>query len=393
MERASNLQGTEDYMQDAKYLQALLDNMVDGVITINQKGIVQSWNRACQKIFGYEGHEVIGHNVSMLMPEPYRSNHDQYIENYIETGDAKIIGIGREVSGRKKNGENFPMDLSIGVVTNGGIRTFVGIIRDITGRKETEELLKRSNAMLDDFVYVVSHDLKEPLRGIYSFARFLIEDYSDKLDRDGQDKLLVLEKLAKRMEGLIDSLLAYSRIDRVHLAFQETNVADLLKDTIELLEPVITSKNVEIVLATDFPRITCDAAYVTEVFRNFIVNGLKYNDKEHKKIEIGCITYKDRNKCDFPLFYVSDNGIGIDPAHHDDVFQMFKRLHGKDEYGGGTGSGLTIVKKIIERHQGDVWVESDGKSGSTFYFTLQPCDIDKSDGAGRHEEGEGQRTT
>lgn len=363
----------KDCLKDAQYFQALLDNMVDGVITIDRTGKIQSWNHACEKIFQYNPDEVMGHNVSMLMPEPYHSHHDQYIENYLRTGEAKVIGIGREVMGRRRNGSTFPMDLSIGVVTNNGEKSFVGIIRDITERKESESLLKKSNEELDDFVYIVSHDLKEPLRGIYSFSRFLLEDYGNQIDADGHEKLLVVERLAKRMEGLIDSLLTYSRLERVHLAFQDTDIKQIIENTIELLDPCIAGKKVDVILATDFPSIPCDAAHVTEVFRNFIINGIKYNNQEHKRIEIGCRIYSNGpDSC--PVFYVSDNGIGIDPAHYAEIFKMFKRLHGKDEYGGGTGSGLTIVKKIIERHQGKVWVESDGKSGTKFFFTLQPCD-------------------
>lgn len=365
-----------DRLEDAQYLKALLDNMVDGVITIDKAGKIQSWNRACEQIFHYNPDEVIGKNVSMLMPEPYHSQHDQYLENYMKTGEAKVIGIGREVMGRRKNGATFPLDLSVSVVVNNGDRTFVGIVRDITERKETEILLKRSNEELDDFVYIVSHDLKEPLRGIYSFARFLLEDYGSKMDHNGLEKLLVVEKMAKRMEGLIDSLLTYSRIERVHLAFQNTDISRVIENTIELLDPLITGPDIEIVLATSFPSIPCDAAYVTEVFRNFIINGIKYNDKKYKRIEIGC-RMNDKTFPGCPVFYVEDNGIGIEKEHHEDVFKMFKRLHGKDDYGGGTGSGLSIVKKIIERHEGRVWIESNGKSGTTFLFTLQPCGSSK----------------
>lgn len=356
-------------LQGEKHLRAVLDNMVDGVATIDEKGVILSWNQACCRIFGYEHADVVGRNISMMMSDHDRNRHDEYISSYLRTGHAKIIGIGREVSGRRKDGTIFPMDLSIGEINEGIHRTFVGIIRDITERKIAEEKLRKSHEAMDDFVYIVSHDLKEPLRGIYSYARFLEEDYGEKLDSSGQNQLKTLGNLAKRMEGLIDSLLSYSRIGRADLAFHKTDMNEVVKNTLELMEPMLGQPDVTVQISSPLPTIMCDGVYVSEVFRNLITNGLKYNRSQQKKIEIGSLY--DYKACPGNLvFYVTDNGIGIEKKHHKDVFRMFKRLHGKEEYGGGTGSGLTIVKKIVERHNGKVWVESDGHAGTTFYFTI-----------------------
>ncbi|MCB9989690.1 MAG: PAS domain S-box protein [Rhodospirillales bacterium] len=360
---------TEALSKNEKHLRAILDNTVDGIITINSAGIIQTFNSACERIFGYNTEEVIGENINLLMPPPDQEKHDSYIANYIRTGEAKIIGIGREVVGLRKDGSTFPMDLGIGVIKNGGDYTFIGIIRDITDRKEAERQLTESHQAMDDFVYIVSHDLKEPLRGIYSYAQFLMEDYGDTLNEDGIDKLNTLKNLSRRMEELIDTLLYYSRLGRTELAFKETDINRVLKKTMELLEPTIQEQNVTVNIHEKMPTLVCDRARVSEIFRNLITNAIKYNDNEEKYVEVGCIV----DHPDFPyqyVFYVEDNGIGIPEKHQDAVFKIFKRLHARDAYGGGTGSGLTIVKKIIDRHNGKIWIESDGKNGTTFYFTL-----------------------
>ncbi len=249
--------------------------------------------------------------------------------------------------------------------------------RDITESKKAEARLKeytanlkRSNQELDDFVYIVSHDLKEPLRGLYSYSQFLQEDYGDRLDEAGQEKLNTLKKLAIRMEELIDTLLYYSRLGRSELAFRSTDLNKVLQQTLDLIEHMAREENATITIHEKLPTIPCDRARVGEIFRNLIVNGIKYNDNEKKHIEIGCTT----DHKDYPgqnVFYVSDNGIGIDEKNRDVVFKMFKRLHGRDAYGGGTGAGLAFVKKIVDRHGGKVWIESNKDEGSTFYFTLE----------------------
>lgn len=359
----------QDLRQSEKHMRAILDNTVDGIITINTQGVIKTYNAACQIIFGYDAAEAVGQNVSMLMPEPDRGRHDTYIEKYLQSGQAQIIGIGREVTGRRKDGSTFPMDLSIGEVNEGTRHTFVGIIRDITERKQAESELRKSHQAMDDFVYIVSHDLKEPLRGIYSYSQFLQEDSADRLDEDGQSKLETLKTLSRRMEELIDTLLHYSRLGRVDLAFRETDLNEVLQKTLDLMEPLINRPDVAVHVNGSLPTIVCDSAHVSEIFRNLITNGLKYNESDRKEIEIG-VTESHEDYLGIPVFFVADNGIGIKEKHHEAVFKMFKRLHQRDAYGGGTGSGLTIVQKIVDRHNGRIWIESDGHSGTRFYFTL-----------------------
>lgn len=227
--------------------------------------------------------------------------------------------------------------------------------------------LQQSNTELDAFAYIASHDLKEPLRGIHNYSNFLIEDYSNILNEDGVSKLQTLVRLSQRMEDLINSLLHFSRLGRVELAIYPTNLDQVLQQVLDLLRARIEETGVKIEVPRPLPIINCDRIQVTEVFSNLISNAIKYSERADKWVEVG---YLDNQK-EATVFYVRDNGIGIKEQYLDNIFRIFKRLHGHNQYGGGTGAGLTIVKKIVERHGGKIWVESTFGLGSTFYFTLQ----------------------
>ncbi|WP_293150187.1 MULTISPECIES: ATP-binding protein [unclassified Microcoleus] len=231
--------------------------------------------------------------------------------------------------------------------------------------------LERSNTELDAFAYVASHDLKEPLRGIHNYSNFLIEDYGDVLDSDGIAKLQTLVRLTQRMEDLINSLLHYSRLGRTELSRQPTNLNDLVRQSIDILKIGGPPQAIEF-RTQSLPTVACDRTLVSELFLNLMSNAIKYNNKTEKWVEIGSIESEPGSSNDPSLytFYVRDNGIGIAQKHLERVFQIFKRLHAQDEYGGGTGAGLTIVQKIVDRHGGKIWVESTPGEGSTFYFTL-----------------------
>lgn len=242
---------------------------------------------------------------------------------------------------------------------------------------ERNRQLAESNRELDDFAYVASHDLKEPLRGIHNYAGFLIEDYAERLDDAGRERLETLMRLTRRLEGLIDTLLHFSRVGRVDLAVEEVDLGPVVDDTLESLAPVIAADGAEVVVHP-LPTVRCDRARIGEVFRNLVVNGIKYNDRSDKRVEIGALLPGTAaggvvpDPVEGPLLWVRDNGIGIAAKHRDVVFDIFKRLHPREAYGGGTGAGLTIVKKVVERHGGRIWLDSTPGEGTTFYFTLRP---------------------
>ncbi|HEY9881571.1 MAG TPA: ATP-binding protein [Leptolyngbyaceae cyanobacterium] len=232
--------------------------------------------------------------------------------------------------------------------------------------------LERSNSELDSFTYIASHDLKEPLRGIHNYSTFLLEDYAGQLDEDGINKLETLVRLSQRMEDLISALLRFSRLGRQELDLQPLDLNELVRTVSEVLHISNTDSNIEIRVPQALPTVRGDRVLIEEVLTNLIGNGLKYNDCDRKWVEIGTADLLDPTSDETPLqvIYVRDNGIGIRERHMDSIFRIFKRLHGPGKYGGGTGAGLTIVKKIVERHGGTIWVESLYGEGSTFYFTL-----------------------
>ena len=233
--------------------------------------------------------------------------------------------------------------------------------------------LAQSNAQLDIFADITSHDLKEPLRGIHNYAHFLIEDYpiGVPLDEEGIAKLQTLIILTQRMEDLINSLLHYSRLGRTELVLQETDLNEVVHQALEMLHLRLRETGTRVKRPASLPVIFCDRVSVGEVFYNLLSNAMKYNDKAEKYVEIGFIPSGKPGKAP-PTFYVRDNGIGIAPEYYESIFRMFKRLHERSEYGSGTGVGLTIVRKIVERHGGKIWLESEEGKGTTFYFTLSP---------------------
>ena len=232
--------------------------------------------------------------------------------------------------------------------------------------------LARSNTELDAFAYIASHDLKEPLRGIHNYAHFLIEDYADKLDEAGASKLKTLTRLTQRMQSLLDSLLHYSRLGRQELSLRPVDLQRVLDGALELLQARVEEAGVSVRVPKPLPTVIVDHRCIGEIFSNLIANAIKYNDKAERWVEVGYTETEDANR---PVLYVKDNGIGIPEQHRDAVFRIFRRLHGREEYGGGVGAGLTIVKKIIERHGGRIWIESEVGVGTTFYFTLAPTRV------------------
>ncbi len=360
---------TEEALRDSEIRsRALVNTAVDGIITIDRRGRITLFNPAAEHLFGYTAGEVIGQKVNLLMPSPYREEHDRYMLDYQMTGVRKIIGIGREVAGQRKDGTIFPLDLSVSEIRLGGQRLFTGIIRDISERKQAEakqaELLQELesvNRELNDFAYVVSHDLKAPLRAIGSLASWLSTDYAEQLGPEGQEQLDLLVGRVKRMHSLIDGILQYSRVGRSREERELVNLNYLVADVVEILGPPV---QVNIRLENDLPSVTGEITRLHQLFQNLLSNAIKFMDKPQGEIRIGSTALEDTWQ-----IYVSDNGPGIEAKHFGKIFQLFQTLTARDEFE-STGVGLALVKKIVELHGGKVWVESILGQGSTFYFTL-----------------------
>jgi two-component system, chemotaxis family, sensor kinase Cph1 len=244
----------------------------------------------------------------------------------------------------------------------------------VIGRAEQLAVLNthlvRSNDELDAFAYVAGHDLKEPLRGIHKYAHFLMEEAQAgrALDERGRERIDSLLRLTVRMDSLLDALLHFSRVGRLSLDQDDAALDEVLADALDSLGGRLEDSGIEVRIPRPLPVVRCDRIRVREIFANLIANAAKYNDKALRWVEIGCIDANDAfRNC---VFYVRDNGIGIEARHQERVFMMFKRLHARDDYGGGSGAGLAIVKKLVEQHRGRIWFDSVLGEGSTFYFTL-----------------------
>lgn len=357
-------------------LRAVVDHALDGLLMTDARGIVRSFNPACERIFGYGADEVVGKGVEMLLPEPQRAV--EGLAHYFNQPNP--AASGHELTAKRKNGSTFPLELSISAFVLDGAQHFLGVARDITQRQQAEralqehtQALERSNKELDDFAYIASHDLKEPLRGIHNHARFLLEDNSEKLDQDSASRLLRLVYLSQRMERLVNDLLYFSRLGRQELAVQPTDLEAVIKDVEGTLEMFLEERGARIEVPSTLPTIVCDKPRVTELFRNLITNAVKYNDKPNKIVEIGWLAAHktDTGAAARNVLYVKDNGRGIDREFHQEIFRIFKRLQGGKDAEEGTGVGLTFVKKIVERHGGRIWLESEPGAGTTFFFTLE----------------------
>ncbi len=369
-----------NFSEQASRLQAIIDTAIDGIIIINDRGIVDTINPAAAKLFGYEPEEVLKQNVSMLMTSLDQTHHDQYITRYLRTGEAKIIGIGREVVGKKKDGSTFPFRLAISEVrVEGEHRIFTGIIHDLTAQKLAEKQLiryaaelERSNRELEDFAYVSSHDLQEPLRKIRAFGSRIEEKDMENLSEKGQDYLRRMLSASARMQKLINDLLSFSRVSTKNKAFVQVDLNQILWEVLSDLEIVIQESGAKVEFS-DLPVIEADATQMRQLFQNLISNAIKFRREEPPHIQIyweeapSKLANEGSNSQRISLF-VQDNGIGFEEKFIDRIFHIFQRLDGQKFE--GSGIGLAICRRIAGKHGGDITARSEPGRGSTFQVTL-----------------------
>jgi len=371
-------------------LRAILETAVEGIITIDEYGIIESINAAAVEIFGYQPEEVKGKNVSMLMPSPYRQQHDQYLKNYRETGHAKIIGIGREVVGRRKDGTTFPMDLSVSEVRLATGRIFTGFVRDVTARKDSEDQLAEmarrlaeKNKELEAIVYVASHDLRSPLVNIQGFSKELAaacDEIRTKLDAPEFEALrdagmtaalkeeipesigFILASVAK-MEALLAGFLRFSRLGRIAIAPEPLDMNLVLAQIAQTVEYRVKQSGAALIIDR-LPPCVADAVQINQVFSNLLDNALNYLSP----LRPGRITVTGWNEGQNVIYRVEDNGVGIDVRHQGKIFEIFHRLNPTTS--SGEGLGLTIALRIMERHNGKIWIESGPGQGTSFFVSL-----------------------
>lgn len=346
-------------------LAAVIDNAVDGIITIDGVGTIASVNKACEKIFGYRPDEMIGRNVKMLMPEPYHGEHDGYLANYARTGKAKIIGIGREVEGRRKDGSTFPLDLAVAKVDVPDGMLYCGIIRDISLRKRHEAALLDANAELEEFAYRTSHDLRSPIAsslGLLGIAGSMLEEG----DHEGlRGALGRLDRNFVRLDKMIQNIIVLTRNKLVPEEDGDVNVRDCVTEALDSIAQLETSPQLRVDLDID-PQLTfrTKPTKFQVIVGNLVSNAIKYQDpgEENPRIDI-----RAESRDGVSYLHVDDNGIGVPPDSRPMLFKMFKRLHPDRSF--GSGLGLYILKKNAEALGGTARYEPLDK-GSRFIVEL-----------------------
>ena len=378
----SQIKDAELALGESEYkFNAIIDSAVDGIITINTSGIIELFNPAASKLFGYTQEEMRGQRIEMLMPEPNKTKHEGYMQHYLHTGEKKIIGIGREVTAMKKDGTLFPITLSVSEVKFGDRIIFTGIVHDITETKLAEEKLRRyaaalqrSNSELQDFAYVSSHDLQEPLRKIQSFGDRLKTKEHENLSEEGKDYLERMLNAAARMQQLINDLLTFSRVTTLAKEFVQVDLNKVLAEVLSDIE-VSIEKSGATIESGPLPVIQAEPTQMRQLFQNMLSNALKFKRDGVKPVikiysrgiqrEEHLVSTPGDEQVEI-LF--EDNGIGFDEKYTDKIFNIFQRLEAKKFE--GSGVGLAICRKIAIYHGGKIDVRSTPGTGTTFIVTL-----------------------
>jgi len=357
--------------REEKY-RTLVSNITYAVLLVNAEGQILEFNDSTVRIFGYTEEELPKISILDMINISQKENKETivtHVEEFIlELFNKSIVDGFIEITCKKKNEETFPAELQTQFIKLKDNNILLVFIRDISNRKNQEmELQKyigyqeKANHELKIYNYIISHDLKAPLRAINNLIDWLWDDYADKFNEEGKKMLDLLKNRASRMHELIESILRYSKIGKSDVVFEEIDLNKMLKSTVNILH---VPENIEIIVEPDLPNIMTVSIYLQQIFQNLLSNSIKFMDKPHGIIEIGFEEQDGAYK-----FWVKDNGPGIDEKFFEKVFQLFQTLQSKDEYE-STGIGLSIVKKIIDTFDGKLWIESEIDVGTTFYFTL-----------------------
>ncbi|MDH3582595.1 MAG: ATP-binding protein [Phycisphaerae bacterium] len=341
----------------------LFDALPDPIVITDDQGRIVRVNRQVQDVFGYAPDELTGQAIEILLPQRFRSGHVAHRRRYAEQPTTRLMGSGLDLFARHHSGRDVPVDIMLTPYEAPSGRYVISVMRDITDRKAAEDELARSNAELEHFAYVAAHDLKAPLRTVQKFVELLQTRHGDELS--GEAGELVAEAMAgaERMRVFIDDLLAYSRVESRAKPREPVDCSQIL-DLVEAnLASTIKDAGARITRG-ELPVVEADRTQLVQVFQNLLANAIKFHGAEPPLVHVTASRRGDQW-----VLSVADNGIGIDREHRLEVFRMFRRVHAEGDFA-GSGIGLATCRKIVERHGGQIWVDSEPGHGSTFHFSL-----------------------
>jgi PAS domain S-box-containing protein len=362
----------------------LLEAAPDAMVVVNQGGEIVLVNVQAEKQFGYSRDELLGQKVTNIVPEGFAERLVADATRSTAEALAQQIGMGIELTGRRKDGSGFPIEIMLSPLESAEGMLVTAAIRNISARKKSEEdnaelerrveertkelavanqVLEQSNLELKQFAYVASHDLQSPLRSISGFVQLLQLEYEGKLDDQARDWIRRTVQSIEQMQTLIRDLLSYSRVDARSRPFIRIPFSDIVNDALTQLDSSIHDSGAQVTCGP-LPEIMGDRSQLVQLTQNLIGNGLTYRGDQPPRIHLSA----EHSGKEW-IFSVRDNGIGIDPKYHEQIFEIFKRLHDQKEYP-GTGIGLAVCRRVVNRHGGRIWVESEFGHGSTFCFTI-----------------------
>jgi PAS domain S-box-containing protein len=360
---------TERKLAEEKF-RLVVEASPSGMVMTDATGTIALVNAEAERLFGYAREDLLGESIDILLPTAARAGHHVHRAGFVERPEARRMGAGRDLYGVRKDGTSIPVEIGLNPIrTSEGMMVLSAII-DISEREramqvlaEQSEDLRRSNAELEQFAYVASHDLQEPLRMVVSYTELLAERYTGKLDESADKYIQYSIDGAKRMQQLVRDRLVYSRIGMQGQPRAPVDAEIVVTHVLDGLKMAMRESGAETV-CDKLPVVLADEVQLAQVFQNLIGNALKFSGERPPRIRISA--QKGDGKY---VFGIEDNGIGIDKQYADLVFQMFQRLHARGTYS-GSGIGLAIARKIVERHGGRIWFDSALGKGTTFYFTL-----------------------
>jgi PAS domain S-box-containing protein len=355
----------EALQQSEERLRRVVESALDAVVTIDLEGRVTDWNARAEAMFGWSRSEILEETLlGTIIPPEHRAAHARGLERFRATGDGPALNRRIQLTALRRSGEVFPVELTITPLAWGGqTLAFCAFVRDITEQKRIEEELARSNAELEQFAYVASHDLQEPLRMVSSYLQLLARRGGDQIDSTCHQYLSFALDGSRRMQTMIEDLLAYSRAGG-RAPYQMVDSSDALDAALANLGAALEQSGGTISRGS-LPTLRADRTRLVELFQNLVGNAIKFRSADPPRVHVSA-----ERRGEEWLFRITDNGIGIDPRYRERIFGLFQRLHTREEYQ-GSGMGLAICKRIVEHHGGTIWVESNPGAGSTFLFTLR----------------------